>query len=422
MLNIKIRDLNNRVTDAELKQAMKDAAQILARAQAGEEKYADSLGWLNPEKWAGEDTLAQIEAIAAEVQADSDAFVLIGVGGSNNAARSVINALADDSKPEIIYAGNTLSAHALNKMLKRLEGKDYVIDCIAKNFETLEPGSSFRILREAMAQKYSPEETAKRTICTGTFGSSLERLCEEEGYTFVPFPTDIGGRYSAFSFVGLLPMAVAGVDIRALVQGACDMAKQLRETAAADNLALKYAALRNLYYRKGYQLEMMAAFEPQFAGFFKWWIQLFAESEGKDGKGLFPVAAEYSEELHAVGQYLQDGAPLMFETFLDVTEPNSSLIIRNDGKRDSFDYLDGRDFFKINKAAFNATVTAHSLKMPCLILELDRLDAYRFGQLFYFFQFACYLSAEILGINPFDQPGVEAYKAWMFKALGKPNA
>lgn len=422
MLNIKIKDLNNRVTDAELKQAMKDAAPILARAQAGEEKYADSQGWLNPEQWAGEDTLARIEAIAAEVRSNSDAFVLIGVGGSNNAARSVIKALADDSKTEIIYAGNTLSAHALNKMLKQLEGKDYVIDCIAKNFETLEPGSSFRILREAMAKKYSPEEAAKRTICTGTFGSSLEKLCEKEGYTFVPFPTDIGGRYSALSYVGLLPMAVAGIDIRALVKGGSDMAKQLHETGAEDNLALKYAALRNLYYRKGYQLEMMSAFEPQFAGFFKWWIQLFAESEGKDGKGIFPVAAEYSEELHAVGQYLQDGAPLMFETFLDVKEANSSLVISNDGKQDYFDYLDGMDFFEINKAAFNATLTAHSQKMPCLIMELDRLDAYHFGQLFYFFEFACYLSGEILGINPFDQPGVEAYKGWMFKALGKPGA
>lgn len=419
MLNIKIKDQKNLVPEEVLKRAMLDAAPILERAKTGEEKYAESQGWLDLDKWAGEDTIAKIEEIAANVQANSDAFVLIGVGGSNNAARSVIKALADGSKVEIIYAGNTLSAHALNKMLKRLEGKDYVIDCIAKNFETLEPGSSFRVLREAMAMKYSPEEAAKRTICTGTFGSSLEELCEAEGYTFVPFPTDIGGRYSAFSYVGLLPMAVAGIDIRALVQGGRDMAKQLHDVGAEDNLALKYAALRNLYNQKGYQLEMLASFEPQFAWFFKWWIQLFGESEGKDGKGLFPVAGEYSEELHAVGQYLQDGAPLMFETFLDVKEPNSSLIIHHDGKKDYFDYLDGKDFFEINKAAFNATLTAHSQKMPCLIFELDALDAYHFGQLFYFFQFACYLSGEILGINPFNQPGVEAYKGWMFKALGK---
>ncbi len=419
MLNITIKDQSKWVSAEELAQAMKNAAPILEQAQAGEEKYADSQGWLDPDKWAGEDTLSHIEKLAAEIQADSDAFVLIGVGGSNNAARSVIKALADGSKVEIIYAGNTLSPHALNKVLKSLEGKDYVIDCIAKNFETLEPGSSFRILREAMAKKYSPEEAAKRTICTGTFGSSLERLCAAEGYTFVPFPTDIGGRYSAFSYVGLLPMAVAGIDIRALVQGGKDMAAQLHMEGAEDNLALKYAALRNLYIQRGYKLEMLASFEPQFAAFFKWWVQLFGESEGKDGKGLFPVAGEYSEELHAVGQYLQDGAPLMFETFLNVKEPNSSLIIHNDGKKDYFDYLDGKDFFDINKAAFDATLKAHSQKMPCVIFDLDRLDAYHFGQLFYFFQFACYVSGEILGINPFDQPGVEAYKRWMFKALGK---
>ena len=419
MLNITIKDQNNLVSPEELSQAMKDAEPILKRAQAGEEKYADSQGWLDLEKWAGEDTLSRIEKLAVEIQANSDAFVLIGVGGSNNAARSVIKALSDGSKVEIIYAGNTLSPHALNKMLKSLEGKDYTIDCIAKNFETLEPGSSFRILREAMAKKYSPEEAAKRTICTGTFGSSLEKLCEKEGYTFVPFPTDIGGRYSAFSYVGLLPMAVAGIDIRALVRGGKDMATLLHETGAEDNLALKYAALRNLYNRKGYVLEMMAAFEPQFSWFFKWRVQLFGESEGKDGKGIFPVAAEYSEELHAVGQYLQDGAPLMFETFLDVKEPNSSLVIHSDGKQDYFDYLNDKDFFDINKAAFSATVTAHSQKMPCVIFELDSLDTYHFGQLFYFFQFACYVSGEILGINPFDQPGVEAYKGWMFQALGK---
>ncbi len=418
MLNMTLRDTANRVDENALRQAMREAEPILARAQAGEAKYADSQGWLSLEQWASDAWLDQIEAIADRVKKTCDAFVVIGVGGSNNAARSVIEALAEGGV-EIVYAGNTLSPHALKKMLRALEGKDYAIDCIAKNFETLEPGSSFRILREAMAKKYSPEEAARRTICTGTYGSSLEKLCEAEGYTFVPFPTDVGGRYSAFSYVGLLPMAVAGIDVRALVRGGRDMERRLHEEGAETNLALRYAALRNLYHRQGYTLEMLASFEPQFRWFYKWWVQLFAESEGKDGKGIFPVAAEYSEELHAVGQYLQDGAPLMFETFLDVKEPTDHLVIRSDGKKDFFDYLNGKDFWDINRAAFDATVTAHSAKMPCVIFEVGALDAYHFGQLFYFFQFACYLSGEILGINPFDQPGVEAYKGWMFKALGK---
>ncbi len=419
MLDITVRDQKNLVTGEALSRALEEAAPVLARAQAGEEKYRDSQGWLNLDKWASDQWLEQIEAIAENVKKTCDAFVVIGVGGSNNAARSVIEALSDGTGTEIIYAGNTLSPHALNRMLQSLEGKDYAIDCIAKNFETLEPGSSFRILREAMAKKYSPEEAARRTICTGTYGSSLERLCEQEGYTFVPFPTDVGGRYSAFSCVGLLPMACAGIDIRALVRGGKDMEKLLHETGAETNPALRYAVLRNLYHQRGYVMEILASFEPQFRWFSKWWVQLFAESEGKDGKGIFPAAAEYSEELHAVGQYLQDGAPLMFETFLFVREPTGSLVIHPDGRRDDFDYLDGKDFGDINRAAFEATLKAHSAKMPCLILGIGRLDAYHFGQLFYFFQFACYLSGEILGINPFDQPGVEAYKGWMFKALGK---
>ena len=214
-------------------------------------------------------------------------------------------------------------------------------------------------------------------------------------------------------------MAIAGIDIRALVRGAKDMENALHTGAPAENIALRYAVLRNLYYKRGYTMELLASFEPQFRFFYKWWIQLFAESEGKEGKGLFPIAAEYSEELHAVGQYIQDGAPLMFETFLDVKARQDSLIVMSDQKADFFDYLNGKDFFDINKAAFSATLTAHSQKLPCLILEIPTLDAYNFGQLFYFFQFSCYISGCLLGINPFDQPGVEAYKKWMFCALGK---
>ena len=419
MLNLTIRDKQALISESELSGTIQECLPVLRRAQKGEECFADSQGWLDVEEWANAAVLANIQAIAERVRSTCDAFVLIGVGGSNNAARSVIEALKTDDGPEIIYAGTTLSANALNRMLKSLEGKDFAIDCIAKNFETLEPGSSFRILRKALADRYSPEEAASRIICTGTYGSSLEKLCIDNGYTFVPFPTNIGGRYTAMSYVGLLPMAVAGVDVKALVKGAVDMQQTLHTGAPEENLALRYAVLRNLYYRKGYKLELLASFEPQLRWFYKWWVQLFAESEGKDGKGLFPVTAEYSEELHAVGQYVQDGAPLMFETFLDIQAKQDSLVIQPDGKKDYFDYLDGKDFYDINKAAFNATVTAHSEKLPCLIFQVPALDAYNFGQLFYFFQFACYVSGRILGIDPFNQPGVEAYKGWMFKALGK---
>ena len=417
MLNLIIHNQSEEQKQA-VEGIMKSKESVFNEAKAGEKCYADSQGWLDTEEWADDAKLKHLEDFAKEIRANADAFVLIGVGGSNNAARSVVEALREDGAPEIIYAGNTLSPDALNRMMKKLEGKSIYIDCIAKNFETLEPGSSFRILRQYMEKTYG-EEAHKRIIATGTIGSSLEELCTKYGYTFLEFPLNVGGRYTAMTNVGLLPMAVAGIDIRALVQGAKDMQKRVHEESAENNIAYQYACLRNLYYQEGYRVEMLSSFEPQFRFFYKWWIQLFAESEGKENKGIFPVAGEFSEELHSVGQFIQDGSPIIFETFLDVTKQNSSLIVAPDEKEDYFNYLDGKDFWEINKAAYHATVTAHSKKLPCLTIEVGELDAYHFGQLFYFFQFACYLSCKIMGVNAFDQPGVEAYKKWMFEALGK---
>lgn len=268
----------------------------------------------------------------------------------------MIEALRKDDVPEIIYAGNTLSPDAMNRIMKKLEGKSIY---------------------------------------------------------------NVGGRYTAMTNIGLLPMAVAGIDIRELVKGARDMQIRVHEESADENIAYQYACLRNLCYKEGYRVEMLSSFEPQFRFFYKWWIQLFAESEGKDNKGVFSVAGEFSEELHSVGHFIQDGSPIMFETFLDVKKQKASLIVEPDEKEDYFDYLDGKDFWEINKAAYYAIVTAHSKKLPCMTFELDELDVYHFGQLFYFFQFACYLSCKIMGVNPFNQPGVEAYKKWMFEALGK---
>ena len=419
MLKLECMDKSGHLTDERIASAVRQFAPVLERVKAGEGLDPDAIGWLDTDQWAGEETLARLEKIAADVRGKSDAFVVIGVGGSNNAARSVVEALKGKGGCEIIWAGNTLSPAAMSRMLAQLDGKDFCIDCIAKNFETLEPGASFRVLRQLLVSRYGKEGAAGRIIATGTFGSSLEKLCRDNGFTFIPFPTDIGGRYTAMSNVGLLPMAVAGLDIRALTAGAKWMRKEFYETPAEENTALRYAVIRNLLYADGYALEMLSSFEPQLKWFYKWWIQLFAESEGKDNKGVFPVAGEFSEELHSVGQFIQDGSPIMFETFLDVKKQNASLIVEPDETEDYFDYLDGKDFWEINKAAYHATVTAHSKKLPCMTIELDELDAYHFGQLFYFFQFACYLSCKIMGVNPFDQPGEEAYKKWMFEALGK---
>ena len=417
MLNLKIHNETEELSN-DLFRMMDENKEKLSLAQKGDPNSADSLGWLDTQEWAGEAMLDELEELASKIRANADAFVLIGVGGSNNTARSVIEALKSDDAPKIIYAGNTLSAHAIDKMLKSLEGKSVYIDCIAKNFETLEPGSAFRILRQYLEKVYG-KDAKDRIIATGTKGSSLEQLCMDHGYTFLEFPLNVGGRYTAMTSVGLLPMAVAGIDIRSLVRGAHKMQEEVRSMGPRENTAYQYACLRNLFYRKGIRVEMLSCYEPQMRWFYKWWIQLFAESEGKDNKGLFPVSGEFTEELHSVGQFLQDGTPIFFETFLDVRNPGASVIVQPDDKKDYFDYLDGKDFRDINRAAYEATVKAHSQKFPCLSLELESIDAYHFGQLFYFFEFACVVSCYIMGVNPFNQPGVEAYKNWMFEALGK---
>ena len=380
-------------------------------------KEADVKGWLSP--MAQDGRYAAMMEKAAEIRETADAFVLVGVGGSNQAARAVIKALQKDG-PEVIYAGNTLSAPALQKVLRQLDGKkEIVINVIAKNFETLEPGSHFRVLRDYLQRRYGKADTAKRVVLTGTFGSRLEEIAKENGYTFLEFPIPVGGRYSVLTPVGLFPMAVAGIDIPALLSGAGRMRELL---AGEDNPAVQYAALRQcLYQAEGFDIEALASFEPQLDFFAKWWVQLFGESEGKGKQGIFPTSLSYSEDLHALGQYMQEGRRSLMETFLSVEQPDGSVPVPPDPTfGDRFDYLDGMDFLDINRAAEAATWKAHlEGGVPCMRITLPRLDAYYFGQLFYFFMVACAVSGKAAGINPFDQEGVEAYKRSMFQILGK---
>lgn len=402
----------------ELSHMMGKHKEVLKVAQVGEEQYRESQGWLSVEEWANDEIITEVEQLAKKVQREADVFVLIGVGGSNNAARSVIEGLQKEGGTKILYAGNTLSPHSINEILQKLEGKSVYINCIAKNFETLEPGSTFRILRKYLYNRYK-ENANERIIVTGTKGSTLEKLAVDNCYAFLEFPQNVGGRYTAVTTVGLLPMAVAGIDIRLLVQGAKDMEKRVRIEGIDSNIAYQYACMRNMLYEKNYRIEMLSSFEPRFRWFYKWWIQLFAESEGKENKGIFPVSSEYSEELHSVGQFVQEGHPIIFETFLNVKNQQDSLIVESDDKLDYFDYLDNKDFWEINQIAYESTVKAHSDRLPCFTLWIDNFDEYHFGQLFYFFEFACYLSCKIMGVNAFDQQGVEAYKQCMFQALGK---
>lgn len=401
---------NSQITSLQLEEA-KAVYQTLKQEKA----CSDSLGWLMPNSYISDEHLARIEQLADEIRQKADVLVVIGIGGSNQGARAVIDALGNSTGCEIVWAGNTLSSHEYEKILAFLKDKTFCIDVIAKNFETLEPGVAFRIFRSELQKRYGSKANGY-IYATGSRGSYFEQLSKQYGYTFLPFPSDIGGRYSIFSDVGLLPIAVANLDIRALCIGAEDMATSI-DTDSDE--ACFYAALRNILYEKGYRIEIQSFFEPRLYRFSKWWIQLMAESEGKQKKGIYPVMGCFSEDLHSIGQYVQEGSPIMFETFLIVDSNSSVISLEHDNVEDHFDYLDSFTLAEVNTISQNATIAAHAKVMPVLSIHIKEISEYEFGQLFYFFMVVCAISGRLLGVNPFDQPGVEAYKNLMFKNLGK---
>lgn len=403
-----------------VKNKMSSYTSLLETVKKREEQYRDSLGWLDVEEWAGEEWLSKCEKLATYVKERADVLVVVGVGGSNQAARAVAEAIGEKSSVKLVFSGNNISANDICRVVKELENKRVFINVIAKNFETLEPGICFWALRNMLREKYGAAYS-DHVICTGTIGSHFERLSKDAGYHFLPFPDNIGGRYTALSPVGLFPLAVAGIDIRKMASGGKKMQERLYRESAEENVALEYAVVRNLLYQKGFRMEMLSFFEPRYYRFAKWWRQLFGESEGKNNKGLYPVYGSFSEDLHSIGQFIQEGTTVIFETFLNIEKTQPSFILHHDGLDDRFVYLDGMDFTDINRAAYEATVAAHSKRLPCMKLTVPAIDEESFGQLFYFYEFTCYLSAKLLGVNPFDQPGVEAYKQYMFQKLGKPQ-
>ena len=393
-------------------------AKCRALWQALPDTYQGVLGWMDCAQ-ATEGYVQAVKDKAAQWRQQADTLVVVGVGGSNQAARGVIDALGTENGLDIVWAGNTLSAWELQKTLERLEGKSVVMHVIAKNFETLEPGSHYRVLRNWMEKRCSPQEMARRVVLTGTEGSRLHEMAQERGHLFLPFPGPIGGRYTAFTVVGLLPIAAAGLDVDAYLRGGLDMQQLI--ASADDNPAFRYAAWRNALLPAGFDTEMLVSFEPRFERLARWWRQLFGESEGKDGKGIFPACSMYSEDLHSIGQYVQGGPRRMLETLITAQDAGGCVPVpENRLSRDGFDYLEGRDFTFINRAAETATLQAHSEGgVPCAVFTVDRLDEYAFGQLYYAFMAACAVSGRLLGVNPFDQEGVEAYKRSMFAILGK---
>ena len=414
------------ITEDELRQFISKHQHTIDSVLNADSKNSEYLGWIDAVQDIDQNMLAQIEEKAEEIRENADVFVVIGVGGSNQGARAVIHALSDREKagkrPAIVYTGNNLSPAYLNTILEKLQGKSVYCNIIAKNFATLEPGSAFRVIRVFLEHLYGERKAAERIIATASLNQSgLELLGQTKGYTLFPFPLDVGGRFSVLTPVGLFPIAVAGIDIRQLLNGAAQMYHSIKQTLPHHHPVLLYAAIRNLFMQKGYHIEILSYFEPSLQYFAAWWVQLFGESEGKQHTGIFPTSCSFTEDLHSLGQYIQEGKRILMETFLHIQQPLANCPVPPDNcANDGFDYLDHKDYAEINEIAYQGTITAHrDGGVPCMSIHLSRLNELCLGQLLFFFEYACFISASVLGVNPFDQTGVEVYKNNMFRLLGK---
>ena len=390
---------------------------------------SDFLGWLDLPTFEETDEMRRIRTAAARIRSDSEVFVVVGIGGSYLGPRAAIelvkgqNHNLNHGDPQIFFAGNNLSTRAWNDLCAQLEGKDFSINIISKSGTTTEPAIATRALRWMLERKYGAEKARSRIyVTTDPKNGALRQMAKEEGYESFLIPPNVGGRYSVLTAVGLLPMAVAGIDPRDVMLGAA-RAKRDYDLRSFENPAWQYAGIRNLLYRRGKALELLCCYEPDFRTFGGWWQQLFGESEGKDGKGLFPASAIFSTDLHSLGQYIQQGERCLFETVLWVKEPKTDVEIGfEEANGDGLNFVAGKTVHYVNRKAFEGTVLAHTDgDVPNIILELDKQDEYNLGYMIYFFEKACGLSGYLLGVNPFDQPGVESYKKNMFALLGKPG-
>ena len=394
----------------------------------------DFLGWVDLPVDYGKEEFARIKKAAEKIRSDSDVLVVIGIGGSYLGARAAIemlshsfyNALDKEKRgaPAIFYAGNSISSTYLAELLEAVEGKDISVNVISKSGTTTEPAIAFRIFKELLEKKYGKEGARGRIYATtDAKRGALKSLADAEGYESFVISDDVGGRYSVLTAVGLLPIAAAGIDIDAMMQGAADARERYMNPNLAENECYQYAAVRNALLKKGKSVEMMINFEPALHYFGEWWKQLYGESEGKDGKGIFPAAADFSTDLHSMGQYIQDGQRILFETAIRVAAPKKNITIEaTDDNIDGLNFLAGKTLDYVNEKAAEGTALAHTDGgVPNLTVTVPELSAYYFGQLVYFFEKACGISGYLLGVNPFDQPGVEAYKKNMFALLGKPG-
>jgi glucose-6-phosphate isomerase len=394
----------------------------------------DFLGWIELPTDYDKEEFSRIQKAAEKIKSDSDLLLVIGIGGSYLGARAAIemlqhsfyNALPKEKRttPQIIFVGNNISSSYMSDVIDLLDGKDFSINVISKSGTTTEPAIAFRIFRKLLEKKYGAEEARKRIYATTDKArGALKTLATEEGFETFVIPDDVGGRYSVLTAVGLLPIAVSGANIEQMMQGAAQGQEDFGHSELEENPAYQYAAVRNALYNKGKTIEMLINYEPGLQYFSEWWKQLFGESEGKDQKGIYPSSANFSTDLHSLGQYVQEGRRDLFETVIKVEKARHELTIEaEENDLDGLNYLAGKTIDFVNNKAFEGTMLAHTDgDVPNLIVTIPAMDEYTFGYLVYFFEKACAMSGYLLGVNPFDQPGVEAYKVNMFALLGKPG-
>lgn len=404
--------------------------QLVSKSGAGN----DFVGWIDlPEEYDKEE-FARIKKAAQKIQSDSDVLIVIGIGGSYLGARAAIEFLRhgfynnisreDRKTPEIYYAGNNISGAYIKGLLDVVGDRDFSINVISKSGTTTEPAIAFRIFKKKIEEKYGREEAAKRIYATtDKERGALKKLAAEEGYETFVVPDDIGGRFSVLTAVGLLPIAVSGADLDQLMAGTAEGRRLALDQKFEENDALKYAAIRNILLRKGKTIEVLANYEPSLHYVAEWWKQLYGESEGKDQKGIFPASVDLTTDLHSMGQFIQDGARILFETVMNVESAGGNVVIEEEAADlDGLNYLAGKDMDFVNKNAMNGTILAHTDgNVPNLLINIPKRDEFYLGELFYFFEFAVGVSGYLLGVNPFNQPGVESYKKNMFALLGKPG-
>ena len=434
MENLKLDLQNSGIDTKEIQEYSKKVKEIHEELQKNKNNEDEFLGWIDlPENYDKEE-FERIKKAAKKIQKDSDVLLVIGIGGSYLGARAVIESLTNSfynmqekgkrKTPQIIYVGNTLSPNYIHDVIELIEDKDFSINVISKSGTTTEPAVAFRIFRELLEAKYDLKEARGRIfVTTDKEKGALKKLATKENYQTFIIPDNIGGRYSVLTAVGLLPIAAAGINIDKLMLGAKEAREKYNDSSLKYNECYKYAVARNILYGNDKNIEILVNYEPKMHYMTEWWKQLYGESEGKDEKGIFPTGAEFTTDLHSLGQYIQEGRRNLFETVIRIEKPDSDISINLDeDDLDGLNYLVGKSLDFVNKKAMEGTIEAHvDGEVPNILITMQELNAETLGQLIYFFELACAMSGSILGVNPFNQPGVEKYKKNMFRLLGKPT-